>query len=99
MTKIEILKTLQSLKSKYEQEGLSLIGLFGSYAKETYTKHSDIDIAYRIDYNKFSKKYKDGFSKILRIDSIKEELESKFHTKVDLVPDTNKKIFTGMINI
>jgi predicted nucleotidyltransferase len=76
-----------------------LLGIFGSYARGTQTKFSDIDIAYIIDYNKFSKRYKDGFSKILRIDEIKEELQKTFGTRVDLVPDSNKSILKELINI
>ena len=94
-----ILSTLKKLKPIYEKEGLILLGLFGSYARDTQTKFSDIDIAYKIDYDKFSKRYKDGFSKILRIDEIKEELQKTFGTRVDLVPDSNKSILKELINV
>jgi len=97
--KSEILSKLKELKPQYEQEGLILLGLFGSYAKDTQTRFSDIDVAYRIDYDKFSQKYKDGFSKLLKIDSIKKELEDIFKTKIDLVPDSNKAILKGLINV
>ncbi|WP_457747470.1 nucleotidyltransferase family protein [Sulfurimonas sp.] len=97
--KNSILKTLQELKPTYEQEGLILLGLFGSYARDQQTKFSDIDIAYKLDYNKFSLKYKGGFAKLLRIDEIKKELQSIFHTPIDLVPDTNKSILKELINV
>ena len=97
--KNSILSTLKQLKPIYEKEGLILLGLFGSYARDTQTKFSDIDIAYKIDYDQFSSKYKDGFSKILRIDEIKKELQEVFHTRVDLVPDANKSILKGLINV
>lgn len=97
--KSEILSKLKELKPSYEKEGLILLGLFGSYAKETQTKFSDIDVAYRLDYDKFSLKYKDGFSKLLRIDEIKKELQSIFHTPIDLVPDNNKSILKDLINV
>jgi len=97
--KNSILSTLKKLKPVYEKEGLILLGLFGSYARDTQTKFSDIDIAYKIDYDKFSSKYKDGFSKILRIDEIKKELQEVFHTRVDLVPDSNKSILKELINV
>lgn len=40
-----------------------ILGLFGSYAKNKQTQFSDIDVAYTSDYDRFSLKYKDGFSK------------------------------------
>lgn len=99
MHKNEILSKLKKLKPKYEQEGLILLGLFGSYAKDTQTKYSDIDIAYKLDYDKFSLKYKDGFAKLLRIDDIKKELQSIFKTPIDLVPDSNKSVLKDLINV
>ena len=97
--KNEILSKLKELKPAYAEEGLILLGLFGSYAKDTQTKFSDIDVAYKLDYDKFSQKYKGGFAKLLRIDDIKKELESIFKTPIDLVQDTNKSILKGLINV
>jgi len=97
--KSEILLKLQELKPTYEKEGLILLGLFGSYAKDTQTKFSDIDVAYKLDYDKFSLNYKGGFAKLLRIDAIKAELQAIFKTPIDLVPNNNKSIFKGMINV
>ncbi|NCO00621.1 MAG: nucleotidyltransferase domain-containing protein [Epsilonproteobacteria bacterium] len=97
--KSEILSTLKELKPTYEKEGLILLGLFGSYAKDTQTKFSDIDIAYKLDYDKFSLKYKDGFAKLLRIEDIKKELQTLFKTPIDLVPDTNKSILKDLISV
>ena len=97
--KNEILFKLKELKPSYEKEGSILLGLFGSYAKETQTKYSDIDIAYKLNYDKFSQKYVGGFAKLLRIDDIKKELQEIFHKSIDLVPDTNKKILKDMIYV
>jgi len=97
--KTTIMQELKNLKPLYEDEGLILVGLFGSYAKDEQNSFSDIDIAYKMDYEKFSQKYKDGFSKLLRIDDIKNNLTKRFNTKVDLVPDTNKKLFDKLIYV
>ena len=97
--KNEILSKLKELKPTYEKEGLILLGLFGSYAKNTQTKFSDIDVAYKLDYDKFSQKYKGGFAKLLRIDNIKKELQSIFKTPIDLVPNSNKSILKDLINV
>ncbi|MGB3752107.1 MAG: nucleotidyltransferase domain-containing protein [Arcobacteraceae bacterium] len=97
--KSEILDQLKKLKPKYQKEGLILLGLFGSYAKDTQTQHSDIDIAYKLDYDKFSQKYVGGFSKLLRIDDIKKELQNVFKKPIDLVPDSNTAIIKDMIYV
>ena len=99
MNKMDILNQLKKLKPIYEEEGLILLGLFGSYAKDTQTQYSDIDIAYRLDYDKFSKKYIGGFSKLLRIDDIKKELQNTFKTEVDLIPDNNKAILKDLVYV
>jgi len=99
MRKTDILIQLKDLKPKYEQDGLTIIGLFGSYAKNTQTKFSDIDIAYKLDYDKFSQKYIGGFAKLLRIDDIKKELQQIFKKEVDFVPDTNKSIMKDLIYV
>jgi len=99
MKKDEILNKLKELKPIYQKEGLEILGVFGSYANNTQTKYSDIDIAYKLDYDKFSKKYVGGFSKLLRIDSIKDKLQSIFKTEVDFVPDSNKKIKKDLIHV
>ena len=99
MNKNEILNKLKELKPIYQNEGLEILGVFGSYAKKTNTKYSDIDIAYKLDYDKFSKKYIGGFSKILRIDEIKDELKTIFKTEVDFVSDSNKKIMKDLIYV
>ena len=99
MNQNEILSKLKEIKPRYEKEGLILLGLFGSYAKNTQTKFSDIDVAYKLDYDKFSLSYKGGFAKLLRIDDVKKELQSIFKTPIDLVPDSNKSILKDLINV
>ncbi|MGE4396836.1 MAG: nucleotidyltransferase family protein [Sulfurimonas sp.] len=99
MQKDEIISKLKELKPKYEKEGLILLGLFGSYAKDAQTKFSDIDVAYRLDYDKFSQNYKGGFAKLLRIDDIKKELQTIFKTSIDLVPDSNKSVVKDLLYV
>ncbi|MGB6328903.1 MAG: hypothetical protein WBF48_08235 [Halarcobacter sp.] len=97
MKKEEILNKLKELNPVYQKEGLEILGVFGSYANNTQTKY--INIAYKLDYEKISKKYVGGFSKLLRIDSIKDELKSIFKKEIDFVPDSNKKIMKDLINV
>ena len=99
MKKEEILIKLKEIKPIYEKEGLEILGIFGSYAKDTQTEYSDIDIAYKLDYKKFSEKNFGGFSKLVRIDSIKDELKMLLKKDIDLVPDNNKKVIEGIIYV
>ncbi len=94
MDKSSILKTLQEQNNIYQKDGISLVGLFGSFANDEDDNFSDIDIAYKIDYPIFSKKFSDGFSKILKLEDIKNELEVLFHKKIDFVSlNSNNKTF------
>jgi predicted nucleotidyltransferase len=99
MTRNEILQRLGEMKKRYEKEGFELLGIFGSVAEGTADRFSDLDIAYRIDYDRFSKTYRDGFSKILRIDEIRKELEEEFHRKVDLVSGKSETVIEKMIHV
>ena len=72
-------------KKQYLQEGFEIIGIFGSYARGDANKYSDIDIAYKLDFDTFDKQFKGDFSKLLRIEEIKNELQKLLHLKVDLI--------------
>ena len=82
--KSKTMTLLRELSSKYKQEGLILQGVFGSYARGEDDHFSDIDIAYKIDHDKFYKD--DAFKKLIRIEEIKKELEKKLKKRVDMVP-------------
>ena len=99
MDKNIIIKTLQEIKPKYAKDGIELLGLFGSYAQNRQNKFSDIDIVYKLDYDKFSKKYKGGFAKLLKLDEIKEDLQKIFKKSIDLVPNNNIKILNKVIYV
>ena len=86
MKQSNIIHYLKKVKPLYEKEGLIILGLFGSFAKNSETQYSDIDIAYKIDYALFSKKYVDGFSKLLRINDIKDEMKKNLQRPIDLIP-------------
>ncbi len=88
----EIIKKLKEVKNKYQKEGFYIVGIFGSTARDEDDIFSDIDIAYKIDHKQFSKKHQDGFSKIIKIENIKNELQSLLKKNVDLVSlnSTNK---------
>jgi predicted nucleotidyltransferase len=92
------IKTLSKYKNIYAKEGFNIVGIFGSCAKGSDNKFSDIDLAYNLEYQKFNENYADGFSKLLRIEDIKKELEKVFHKKVDLVSlNSNNQEFINQI--
>ena len=98
MTKETIVSNLKQIKPKLAQDGFFIVGIFGSVARGEEDKFSDIDIAYRIDYDKFSQKFKDGFSKILKIEEIKVELEKLLHKRVDLISlNSNNRHFLNVV--
>ncbi len=99
LTKELIIQKLKELKNIYLKEGFEIVGLFGSYAKSTQSKYSDIDIAYRINHEQCSKQYPNAFSKLIRIEEIQKELKSIFKREVDFVPDNNKKILDDIIYV
>ena len=76
---------ISNKKKQYIKEGFEIIGIFGSYGRGNEHKYSDIDIAYKLDFDTFDKQFKGGFSKLLRIEEIKEELQKLLHLKVDLI--------------
>ncbi len=81
-----IRQKLSQLKESYKQEGVTIVGFFGSYAKQKSDDFSDIDIAYNIDYDQFSQKFHDGFGKILRLEEMAKELSQMLGKRVDFVP-------------
>lgn len=83
MDKENIIATLKALQPTYTQEGVLLLGIFGSYARDEQNAKSDIDILIETT-PKFLQKYK-GFRAFARLDDIKHELEKIFSKEIDLV--------------
>ena len=95
---MNIKNKLKNLKQKFIKDGIEIVGFFGSFAKNKNDEFSDIDIAYKIDYDLFFKKYQDGFSQILKLQEMKNILQNTFHKKVDFIP-LNDKIKKEIINV
>lgn len=71
MNKITILNYLISIKDKYQQEGLIIKALFGSYSRNEADASSDIDILVEAT-PKFAQTY--GFGAIARLRDIQAEM-------------------------
>jgi len=83
MTRTYIINKLKELKPKYEKEGLILLGLFGSYAKNEATNNSDIDLLYDINSSKFFNNTS-NWGEFNKINIIKNELKEIFKKDIDL---------------
>jgi len=78
-----LINKLQNLKKRYLKEGFEIVGIFGSYARGEEDLYSDIDIAYKLNHNKFYKD--DAFEKLFRLEEIQNELEKNLKKRVDIV--------------
>jgi predicted nucleotidyltransferase len=89
-----LLDKIRIIKERYKDDGIEIVGLFGSVARGDDDLFSDVDITYKIDYELFFKKYQDGFSQILKINEIKEALEKELKRRVDFIPlnSSNKSL-------
>ena len=77
MTRDAILATLRSIQSKYSNEGIEILGLFGSHARGEASDTSDVDVLIELQ---------EGTTHIYEKKAhLKEELESLLHTPVDIV--------------
>lgn len=77
-----ILLYLKELKPSLEKEGISEIGLFGSFAKDEATIYSDIDVFIRTT-DEFDKKYQ-GFAYFSFLADLQKKISKKFNKEVDL---------------
>ncbi|MDM8546410.1 nucleotidyltransferase family protein [Candidatus Venteria ishoeyi] len=99
----KLLHKLSLLKRKYAPEGFIIVGIFGSYARNEETAHSDIDILYRCS-DKILKKYR-GWEFFSYYNKIKIALEQELGKPVDLADQRalnkigKKYILSELINV
>ena len=75
MSREDILSFLQTHKNElYQKYSVTKIGLFGSYAKGTATKESDVDVIVQLDR-----------PNLLILSAIRQELQENFKTPVDVI--------------
>lgn len=93
----DILQILKQSKQQFLDDGVEIVGVFGSFARGEQTATSDIDIAYKLLKNKFFEKYR-GFEAVCRLSDIKDELSSKLKRKVDFISleNSNKELVSNM---
>lgn len=78
-----ILLYLKELKPSLEKEGISEIGLFGSFAKDEATIYSDIDVFIKTT-KAFWDKYESGLECAVFLDDFRLKIAERFNKDVDL---------------
>ena len=84
ITKEIILDYLRELKPKLAKDGVTKLGLFGSYAKDKATTNSDIDIVINVNdefYNNFNGS---GFAGLIYLENLRTDIENRFGKSTDL---------------
>ena len=83
MKKEDILIYLKEIEPQLMQNGITSLGLFGSFAKDNATNKSDIDITYKTS-EIFINKYKGWTAFTYLNDNLRDKVSQKFNKKVDL---------------
>ena len=81
-TQKDVLTFLTTIKPQLQKDGIEQVGLFGSYAKNSATLTSDIDIAIKLNKNYLDKN--DVWNYFNEINKIKEMVYNKFQMKSDV---------------
>lgn len=84
ITKEMILDYLRELKPKLAKDGVTKLGLFGSYARDKATTNSDIDIVINVNdefYNNFNGS---GFAGLIYLENLRTDIENRFGKSTDL---------------
>ena len=84
-----ILLYLKELKPKLAKEGITEIGLFGSFAKEEATIYSDIDVFVKTT-DEFCNKHI-GLKAFIFLDDLRQDIAKHFNKEVDLCDMTGIK--------
>jgi len=83
MTENSIYHKLKTIKPNYLKDGFEILGIFGSLSSSEEKPDSDLDILYRT-MDELEETYT-GWLIFSYIDQVRQELETQFDRKVDLV--------------
>ena len=103
LSKNDVFEILKRYKYRFEDDGVLIVGLFGSFSRDSADETSDVDVLIETK-PLFSKKYK-GLRAIVKLSEIREFLEKQFQRDVDLidkdilVKNTNKHILQKAIYV
>ncbi len=83
LTKDNIFETLKQNKDRFLDDGIKIVGLFGSFSRDNADASSDVDVMIETT-TLFHKRYK-GLKAIVKLSELREFLEKKFQRNVDIV--------------
>lgn len=98
-----IINQIKALKNKYEDEGIQIVGVFGSVARNEDTPDSDVDVLFRatnVSFNKYP-----GWDFFSLYENVKKDIELELGCKIDLVDEDalnnvgKKYILPGVIYV
>jgi len=80
--KSNILNYLSEIKAELLDDGIFVVGLFGSFSRDEATVYSDIDIAIKKECNYLEKRTSyDYFDELQKIKTL---IRQKFHRNIDI---------------
>ena len=94
-TQKDVLTFLTNIKPQLQKDGIEQVGLFGSYARNSATLCSDIDIAIKLNKNYLDKN--DVWNYFNEINKIKTMIYSRFKIKSDVFDLDSSSIFKDKI--
>lgn len=94
-TQKDVLTFLTTIKPQLQENGIEQVGLFGSYARNSATLTSDIDIAIKLDKNYLDKN--DVWNYFNEINKIKRMVYNKFQIKSDIFDLDSSSVFKDKI--
>ena len=94
-TQKDVLTFLTTIKPQLQKDGIEQVGLFGSYAKNSATLTSDIDIAIKLNKNYLDKN--DVWNYFNEINKIKRMVYNKFQIKSDIFDLDSSSVFKDKI--
>lgn len=82
-TQRQLIDSLREIRPLFEKEGVLLLGIFGSYARDEATCESDLDVLVETT-DKFTRKYR-GLSGFAKLDELRKRVEERVKLHVDIV--------------
>lgn len=103
LNKEDILNYLSLLKEELKKDGITKLGLFGSYAKNKADLASDIDIVICTS-EKFLSRFR-AFEAVIYLDELRKKIMKKFKIQVDicdeagLTKEKKEELLKGVIYV